>query len=244
MPAPASGTNPGNSAQPEPLVEEVVREEIPLGAGTLSYRIEDENGKLNINRVSRELLIQALEANGMQPGSERDGVADSILDWIDADDNHRLNGAESDYYLSQFPPYRAKNGPVESLAELLRVKGVTPELLYGSEDYDPEQENPEAYPGLARIFTVFDTPYFNPNTASVEVLKIAFPPEKVAEILAAKQAKGYHELTLSSHFRVTATGKLEGSATRHTIMAVIEKIGNDRNAKLLIRYWQDNHFAP
>ena len=60
-----------------------------------------------------------------------DDVADAILDWIDADDNPRPNGAESQYYLGLPLPYVPRNGPPVTIDELLLVRGVTPELLYG-----------------------------------------------------------------------------------------------------------------
>src|SRR5207248_8062397 len=40
---------------------------------------------------------------------------------------------ESNYYQTLNPPYNAKNGPLDSLDELLLVKGVTPQLLYGND---------------------------------------------------------------------------------------------------------------
>ncbi len=228
---------------PEDAIYETAREDIPLGAGLITYTIEDENGKLNVNRVSREILIKALEQNGMQQGSDRDEIADSILDWVDEDDNHRLNGAENDYYLSQFPPYHAKNGPLDSLSELLKVKGMTEELLYGDPEYDEAEDKEDLKPGLVRLFTVYNTPFFNPNTASREVLLASFPEAKVQDILAAKEEKGYYGFTLSSHFRIKATGSFENSATRHTILAVMEKVGTDEEAKMLIRYWKDNELT-
>jgi DNA uptake protein ComE-like DNA-binding protein len=66
----------------------------------------------------------------MLPGMTPD-VADAIVDWRDTDDTPSPYGAESEYYGSVQPPYRAKNGPFETVEELLLVKGVTPEMLYG-----------------------------------------------------------------------------------------------------------------
>lgn len=60
-------------------------------------------------------------------------VADSILDWIDEDDEPREYGAEVDYYMTLEPAYAPKNGPLDTVEELLRVKGVTPELLFGAD---------------------------------------------------------------------------------------------------------------
>jgi type II secretory pathway component PulK len=79
-------------------------------------------------------------------------LADAILDFIDEDDDPRPAGAESDYYQSLTPPYRAKNGPIRSLDELLLVSGVTPRLLYGEDAnrngvLDPNEDDGElSYP--------------------------------------------------------------------------------------------------
>ena len=62
-----------------------------------------------------------------------DDIADSILDWLDEDTETRAYGAESDYYQGQTPSYFAKDGPIESIDELLLVRDMTPELLYGED---------------------------------------------------------------------------------------------------------------
>jgi len=99
------------------------------------YGLENESAKLNLNSIlagdspekptARDRL---LELPGMQPP-----VADAILDWLDADKLPRDFGVEETYYLSLNPPYEPRNGAIVSLDELLLVRGVTPELLYGSD---------------------------------------------------------------------------------------------------------------
>lgn len=65
------------------------------------------------------------------PGMTPD-VADAILDFIDTDDEPRLYGAEyADYYQQMQPPYKPANGPLASVEQLLLVRGVTPQLLFG-----------------------------------------------------------------------------------------------------------------
>ncbi len=58
-------------------------------------------------------------------------AADSILDWLDEDDDPRPYGAELDYYSTLPTPYEPTNGPITSVEELLLVKGVTPSMLFG-----------------------------------------------------------------------------------------------------------------
>jgi DNA uptake protein ComE-like DNA-binding protein len=64
------------------------------------------------------------------PGMTED-IADAILDFIDEDDNSREYGAERDYYAQLPVPYAPINGPLQSIEQLLLVRGVTPELLFG-----------------------------------------------------------------------------------------------------------------
>src|SRR5262249_25629512 len=113
----------------------------PLGpddvpSESLPYRfgVTDECGKINLNALmkldsSGQILHNMLL---MLPNMTED-IANSILDWLDADDEPRESGAESDTYSSLTPPYRAKNGPLDSLEELLLVKGMTPQLLFGND---------------------------------------------------------------------------------------------------------------
>jgi type II secretory pathway component PulK len=58
-------------------------------------------------------------------------IADSILDWLDEDSDPRPNGSELEYYSVLPTPYAPKNGPIDSVEELLLVRGVTPDLLFG-----------------------------------------------------------------------------------------------------------------
>src|SRR3970040_2077573 len=96
-------------------------------------------------------------------------LVDSIMDWRDPDDLHRINGAESDYYQSLPAPYSAKNGPFDSVEDLLWVRGVTTALFYGSSEDGAALER-GAIVGLKQLFTV-DSPNnrVNLRTASAEV---------------------------------------------------------------------------
>ena len=216
----------------------VNRNNIELENGTVTYKIIDENGKISINSADKDTLIKLLEYSGVGEKIERSTISDSILDWIDADKNHRLNGAEDDYYQRQNPPYYAKNGRIETMDELLKIRGMTKEILYGSQDEVVAED--KKYRGVANYLTVYKIPTINPNTASKEVLRILFPLGQVTEILENKAKKGYHSNTLSSVFRIISTGKIANSSTEHTIEAVIEKIFIEEQPKIVIHFWNDN----
>lgn len=216
----------------------VKRTDIKLEHGTITYTIRDENGKISINSADKNTLNKLLEYSGVEDKIERSTISDSILDWIDSDKNHRLNGAEDDYYRKQSPPYLAKNGKIETIDELLKVRGVTEEILYGSEEGLDEEE--KEYKGIVNHLTIYNIPTVNPNTASNEVLKILFPQEQVNEILENMSSKGFHSNTLSNYFRIKSTGKMASSRTEHTVEAIVEKSTIDDKTQVTIHYWNDN----
>jgi general secretion pathway protein K len=107
---------------------------VETGEGGYAVRLIDESGKISLNGLtdaSGIILKNLLITQDVSPGNA-DIIVDSILDWKDADDLHRLNGAESDYYLSLPKPYKARNADFETLEELILVRGITPEILYGA----------------------------------------------------------------------------------------------------------------
>lgn len=102
--------------------------------GTWRSGVTDESGKINPNSIVRldptgEVLYNML----LKLPNITDDLAAPIADWVDADDTARQNGAESDYYSGLVPAYRAKNGPLDSIDELLLVKGINRDILYGND---------------------------------------------------------------------------------------------------------------
>ena len=102
-----------------------------LGNGTFSIKIIDMERKYNINMADQQALQLALTVVGVDP-AEFPAIVDSILDWRDADNDPHMNGVESEYYLGLTPPYRAKNGPIDDLSELLLIRGIAPDMYWGS----------------------------------------------------------------------------------------------------------------
>jgi DNA uptake protein ComE-like DNA-binding protein len=104
------------------------------GSYPTRFGVVDEAGRINLNalvlldpsgKIAHDVLMKL-------PNMTED-VANSIIDWIDADEDPRAGGAETQYYSALTPSYRCKNGPLDSLEELLLVKGVTRALLFGSD---------------------------------------------------------------------------------------------------------------
>ncbi len=90
-----------------------------------SVRVIDEAGKLNINTATKDQLMAL-------PYMEED-LAESIIDWRDGDDEPQAQGAEAGYYENLPIAYKIRNGPLRTIRELLQVKGVTEDDLYGED---------------------------------------------------------------------------------------------------------------
>jgi general secretion pathway protein K len=135
IPPPADGTEDGAEGD-EAFIRWRINAEMPpiaYAGGRIRAWIDNESGRVNINLADRGLLMLMLSGFDLED-EEKEIIADSILDWRDPDDLRRLNGAENEYYESLPAPYSCKNGPFDTVAELLLVRGVTPEIFYNGID--------------------------------------------------------------------------------------------------------------
>jgi len=230
---------------------------IELGEGTILVTVEDEERKINLNRL--------VLPNGNAPDEQRlavfrklltnldidPSIADAVVDWLDNDDTPRVGGAESSYYLSLPYPYRAKNDLFDTLDELRLVRGMTP----------------ERFEKLKPFATIYSSGKVNINTAPKEVLMALSAGQDAADAgeidaSAADQIMEYRkdnpfrnardignvspalrdlytrtrfpELidVKGTAFRVRSTGDVSG--TYRTIDAVGLRSGND----IQWRYWR------
>ncbi|MCS6284629.1 MAG: type II secretion system minor pseudopilin GspK [Nitrospira sp.] len=153
-----------------------------IGDGFLSAQIEDERGKLNLNdlaaapgdELQKKTKIQRFkrlfELLQLSPD-----LVDALVDWVDADENQEPAGAESMYYQSQRPAYRAANTPLGGFGDLRLIKGFTPEIV----------------DRLSRYVTLFPAEgsgLVNLNTADLLVIQSLDPA--ITQTMAAEIAQG------------------------------------------------------
>lgn len=223
------------------------RDAVPLGEGSYRLRFEDLSGRVNVNRADPQLLANLVQLSGVDR-SRAEEVTDGILDWIDADDLHRPRGAEREWYGQRGLPV-PKNAPVTQLDELLLVKGITREVLYGGGRYQ----------GLAAFLTTEGAGKINVNTAPAEIL-LAIPgmdQGTVTRILATRARGHMRSLdealgpaveerlganpTLgilsfeTTEMRIDAVGDLPGSRTRSHVRATVGILP----AGVIVRSWRD-----
>ncbi len=216
------------------------------------HGLEDESTRLNLNilpTIEKTLpgagttLLMAL------PGMTED-VADAILDWLDDDEDERPLGAETGYYTGLRPAYAAKNGPLETVEELLLVRGVTPELLFGGDvnrngTIDEHESAEEGTSGLgwSSYLTLYSMENnvrsdgearidLNQTDLAVlsEQLTEVLPPEWVTFILAYRLAGPY---TGTDEGEQGLTGTLDlTQEPKGTISTVLDLVG----AKVQVRF--------
>ncbi|MGH7544999.1 MAG: general secretion pathway protein GspK [Gemmatimonadota bacterium] len=90
--------------------------------------VRDLGTLLNVNLASEAQLRSLFLAAGADY-RRADVAAQSIADWIDADDLHRARGAERAYYVSIGSAHPPRNAPIADVRELARVRAVDGEIL-------------------------------------------------------------------------------------------------------------------
>jgi len=207
-----------------------------VGDGRYVVRIFNEAGRINLNAMNdgNKIILDNLLVNLGVPKETADTIVDSALDWMDKDVLHRLNGAEDDYYQSLPNPYRAKNGPFDTVEELLLVKGVTPDILFGTKEHK----------GFIHFVTVYgDVSKINVNFAAKEVI-MALPGvsedraakiidrRKQAELKTIDDVRGimggeysnvssYIDVAESIGYTIESTGFRKGAGDGHGIRATL-----------------------
>ncbi len=207
-----------------------------FGAGGYRVRVSDESGKININTVEEAVLREVFTHLDFEPEQGQE-LADAILDWRDPDPLERLNGVESDYYLSLPLSYPAKDGPFDTPDELLLVRGVSSQL------YEHV---------LAEVFTVYGAGRVNLMTAGPLVLQTILGvgveeaeqlarqraemsgPDAASLLVAYGQSPG--SLSPPTMMTIESVGSLNASKVTRRVAGVVERIGTGRFR--LLR-WQD-----
>lgn len=228
--------------------EETLQRKNELDGGKFEYTITDEDSKLNINShslktgrpiqnvASIQTLKELFEKAGID-STEVDTIVDSLVDWRDANEEHHLNGAEEEYYQSLPEPYSCKDGPFDTIEELLLVKGMEPGILYGKDDEEEEESN-EA---VIKYLTVYDIGKINLNTAPQIVLEAVMGIQDAGNIMIQRETgpialpneKGK---VSSSYFTIVSKGTSADGIIKRTIKTVVYK----SKKELETVYWNDN----
>ncbi|MEO5713865.1 MAG: hypothetical protein ABIT37_10300 [Luteolibacter sp.] len=125
-------------------------------------KVISEGGRFNINYVistgDKALLKSIFVSWGLEL-EDAQKVTDSLVDWVDADDNEQLNGAEKKYYEKEGRINQPFNRPFYDLNEMSLVRGM--DLV---EEVRPDWRN---------WFTIWSGGKLDLNDASAELIAAA-----------------------------------------------------------------------
>ncbi|HAM71220.1 MAG TPA: hypothetical protein DCM86_06215 [Verrucomicrobiales bacterium] len=190
----------GGRTETNELVSQYIGQWVPLGNGEYRVTIEDLDRKMNINMANDVILRQAVSLIGAD-ASVTPTIVNSILDWIDPDDNPGPGGAEKDFYSKLDPPYLPKNGRIDDLSELLLINGIreSPGMYWGSGAPPTHRvsrsarqghfEEPVYAVGFRDLFCTLSVGRLNINTASPIAMQVfPFIDEHIAEAIRTRRA--------------------------------------------------------
>jgi len=143
----------------------------PLADGEIRVTITPEPGRRNVNKLTDEDWERVLLTGGL-PEEYWPELIDAFNDWVDADSLPRTDGAETeDYYATLDKPYQARNGPVDTVRELLLVKGFTEAVLSGGIlNPDAPKDQQITVSGIQDMLTTYGDGKVNVNTADRRAL--------------------------------------------------------------------------
>ncbi|CCE08434.1 putative General secretion pathway protein K [Bradyrhizobium sp. STM 3843] len=133
---------------------------LKLAGAKVRIMVQDELGKIDINQADPALLSSLLRSTGLDADAAAD-LADKIADWRTTTELKHLNGAKEFDYRAANSSSRPRNGPFQSVDELLLVMDMTPALFRriepavtvysGSQFVDPRHATPEALAALPEV---------------------------------------------------------------------------------------------
>jgi len=239
-----------------------------FGTGEFTVRIDNTAGLIDLNAAGEKLLRLMVNTFDIED-REKDVIVDSILDWRDSDDFHRLNGAENKYYRSLANPYDCKNAPFDTVEELLLVRGMSPELFTKSLKsiitiIPDSKANFSGKGRSSRSGAGANGGQININAAPQSLLEalLQITPQQVQSLLDYRADRDfgsvsevrdligtetfsrispYITLSLSPYYTIRAEGRVKGSSVRQIIQAMVQ-IDDTLPGGYEIVSWQDQYY--
>jgi len=188
--------------------------------GDAQVEVIPATSRLNINSASEEQLFRLLVAIGAEPARAEE-IAAGIIDWRSG--SAGLTAFDR-YYLSLTPSFHARHASFEEIEEVLLVKGVTPEIFYGSYVRDADGRL-VSRGGLRDCVTVYGSnAQFDVNTAEPALLlSLGLDPQVVDEIVRRREVRPFRrsaDLDAIRRLGGQAVGRLTvGGVTIYTVRA-------------------------
>lgn len=189
--------------------------EADFHAAHITIHVVDERGKVPINRLDEGMVTRLLEQQGLG-GHDLAVARDSLLDWLDDDDEPRPDGAEAPFYESQ--RILPRNGPLWNVDELARIRGIGPALAARLAPFvtvDPDVLSFDAAHGDPRALAALDV-----EGGAVTTLI------RQREVDGARTALGFSDRAALIGRPLTVIVDASDNGARAHHEAVVEVLGN------------------
>jgi general secretion pathway protein K len=183
-----------------------------------------ESSKININECLPADIFRLLAALGVPPDRAQ-AIAEAIVDWR----SPILGGqptAFDMFYLQHNPSFLAAHASFQEIEELLLVRGMTPELFYGTWDRDDRMQPPRLTQriGLRDCVSTYSNGLLDVNTTPLPVLIASgIPPDGALAIVQQRTAQRFPNLAAVRGFAQSmgpaASRLMLGGASMFTIRA-------------------------
>jgi len=228
--------------------------------GSVHVDVIPEAAKMNINQAPPDQVFRLLTAV-THDEARAQMIAESILDWR-TPAGSRGAGALDGYYLNLHPSFLPRHASLEEIEELLAVRGMTPDLFYGTYIRDTSTTPPQlvAQGGLRDCVSVYGSVgVYDVNGASPALMAAnGVPPDAIAAVVAHRPFRSAAEYGAFSQgspalaklrfggnsiFTIRASARLrlpDGKLNdlRHTAAAVI-KLQPAKDPPYVVLRWYD-----
>ncbi len=195
----------------------------------VSVKVQDLAGLLHIHFINRENFLKFIISQGHNEMKASE-IVDNLLDWQDTDNIPRLNGTETSGYLANRALSQAtiRNGAVPYIRDLIYVNQFSPELV----------------DSLSVHSTIYGQGYFNPMTATPEILSALVGESLAIQIITLRdnnkltqefltQSAGFREddntfFYPSNHLSIELTSKIGETQVKKNIIIHLSAYATDK----------------
>ena len=196
-----------------------ISKSIKFAGNTISIRIQDESGKIDLNTAKQELikgLFRSIKLNEDQI----DCITYSILDWRDRDNLVRDCGAEDADYRAANIDYEAKDGPFNSVEELRLVMGMSEEIF---QLVKPALTVHSHLPGINHNIAVRKALFALPVSEQIDVEQIILNRQSETNLPADNIDNRYLSRGKGNTFQITSEAISDDSKMRIDVVILLKR---------------------
>ncbi len=196
--------------------------ELSVEQGQLRVSLQSESALIDLNRATDELLLNLLETT-MGDIDQASAIVAAILDWRDADSLTRLSGAEDNEYAIMGVEYGARDGMINSVDELRRIRGVSQEL------FEKLLPMVTIFSGQTRIAVqvaprevLLSLPDMTPGLVDNILAERASDPNYAIMPMLPARARKYAGAVQSKYIRISSRAEVNGTAAGITAVILLK----------------------